>query len=315
MGIIKTAMMTGGGIYAVRTLAKTAEQHHDRHSDSSYAPERRSSPRNDSSYPRDGAYPPQGYWAPSPYQGQSQGQNQPRDMWDPNGNNNNDYSNYHDGQPRYWCPAPSSNYPNVGDDGRGRAQRGINGTNPTHDPYLCYAPAEKQHATSPTGAAPPMYSPRQPGFVLPERDERDDRYGQRSVDGGARGSSSMSAAAAGMAMDYLGKAKGRKGDSRGKGEALERGSEMLGKFFNAGIGSTIGIVDAGGLLDCFVGIQLALANPDNIPEKYDIVRRVVYYDVVDPVSPLAFKRTWTPDPEIDKLVFADQSIKEAVEVS
>ncbi|KAK5156080.1 hypothetical protein LTR04_005705 [Oleoguttula sp. CCFEE 6159] len=237
MGIIKTAMMTGGGIYAVRTLAKTAEHRHDRHSDSSHAPERRSSPRNqDNSYPRDGAYPPQGYWAPSPHQGQNQGQNQPRDTWDANRNNNNsnnndDYGNNYDSQPRYWCPAPNSNYPNVANDGRGRAQRSINGANPTDDSYPFYAPAEKQHATSTVGTAPPMYSPRQPGFVLPERDERDGYYGQRSVDGGARGSPSMSAAAAGMAIDYLGEAKGGKGGRRGKGEALERGSEMLGKFF------------------------------------------------------------------------------------
>lgn len=57
MGLIKTAMMTGGGIYAVKQLAKTAERRHDNQN---------SNNNNNRGYPSDNGYQNQGYSGP-PY--------------------------------------------------------------------------------------------------------------------------------------------------------------------------------------------------------------------------------------------------------
>jgi hypothetical protein len=52
MGLIKTAIMTGGGIYAVKKIAQAAEK-------------RRESPApNNQNYSRDGGYSNQGQWGP-----------------------------------------------------------------------------------------------------------------------------------------------------------------------------------------------------------------------------------------------------------
>ena len=59
MGLIKTAMMTGGGIYAVNKLAKTTERHYEQR------------PSNNSQQQYGPNYPPQGYWGP-PLPGQPQ---------------------------------------------------------------------------------------------------------------------------------------------------------------------------------------------------------------------------------------------------
>lgn len=54
MGLIKTAIMTGGGLYAVNKLAKTVESRHN------------SPSPNNQNYPRDNGYENgnQGYWGP-----------------------------------------------------------------------------------------------------------------------------------------------------------------------------------------------------------------------------------------------------------
>lgn len=79
MGLIKTAIMTGGGIYAVNKLVKTVERR-ERRSETQSQPSTRA-------YREDNGQP-QGYWGPPP----------PRPPFDPNS-----YSNYQD-QPQ-WYPA------------------------------------------------------------------------------------------------------------------------------------------------------------------------------------------------------------------
>lgn len=56
-----------------------------------------------------------------------------------------------------------------------------------------------------------------------------------------------------------------------------------------GMGLTNGIVDAGGLSDCLIGIHRGVAG-DDILDKYDTVRRGIYHDVVDKVTTANFKR-------------------------
>jgi hypothetical protein len=59
MGLIKTAIMTGGGLYAVNKLAKTAERRHDNRQQ---APLKSQSSRaQQENYPQQ-----QGYWGPPP---------------------------------------------------------------------------------------------------------------------------------------------------------------------------------------------------------------------------------------------------------
>lgn len=83
MGLIKTAILTGGGIYAVNKIAKSAENRHN------YPPPQNYPPQN-----YNPNYPPQGYWAPPPQgpppQGQQRGyppegyyNNQPQGQWGP----------------------------------------------------------------------------------------------------------------------------------------------------------------------------------------------------------------------------------------
>ncbi|MCJ1458410.1 hypothetical protein MMC28_008782 [Mycoblastus sanguinarius] len=88
MGLIKTAMMSGAGIYAVNKLAKTAERRND---SSSQAPTNNNSQYDSRGYPPQG----QGYWGPPPPNRQQQ-QPQSRDTNDRKG----------DGYPPqgYWYP-------------------------------------------------------------------------------------------------------------------------------------------------------------------------------------------------------------------
>lgn len=55
MGLIKTAIMTGGGIYAVKQLAKTAERRHENPTNNN---------NNNRDYPSDNGYQNQGYSGP-----------------------------------------------------------------------------------------------------------------------------------------------------------------------------------------------------------------------------------------------------------
>jgi 2-polyprenyl-6-methoxyphenol hydroxylase-like FAD-dependent oxidoreductase len=50
-----------------------------------------------------------------------------------------------------------------------------------------------------------------------------------------------------------------------------------------GLGLTGGLVDAGNLADCLIGIANGLAN-DDILDKYDEIRRAAWHDVINPMS-------------------------------
>lgn len=61
------------------------------------------------------------------------------------------------------------------------------------------------------------------------------------------------------------------------------------------MGLTGGLVDAGNLYDCLIGIHKGLAD-DSILDKYSDVRRDVYHNVIDPISSGNIQRMWQ-DPE------------------
>ena len=67
-------------------------------------------------------------------------------------------------------------------------------------------------------------------------------------------------------------------------------------MISAGIGMTSGLIDAGNVTDCLVGIHEGRAGND-ILDKYDRIRRDIYYRVIDPLSTTALQRQWTANPK------------------
>lgn len=63
-----------------------------------------------------------------------------------------------------------------------------------------------------------------------------------------------------------------------------------------GLGLTGGLVDVGGLAECFEGIQKGVAN-ESILDKYDEIRRKMWHEIIDPVSSSNFLRVSATDPE------------------
>jgi hypothetical protein len=63
-----------------------------------------------------------------------------------------------------------------------------------------------------------------------------------------------------------------------------------------GMGLTSGIVDVGGLFDCFVGIYEGLAD-ESILDKYSEIRRQKYHEIIDPISSQNILRLFDQDPE------------------
>lgn len=62
------------------------------------------------------------------------------------------------------------------------------------------------------------------------------------------------------------------------------------------MGLTGGIADVGSLYDCLVGIHTGQAD-DSILDKYDEVRRKIWYDIIDPVSSANIRRLFYQDPD------------------
>ena len=62
----------------------------------------------------------------------------------------------------------------------------------------------------------------------------------------------------------------------------------------SGLGLTCGMADVAGVVDCLTGISKGVAD-ESILDKYDEVRRKIYWDVSDPVSSSALRRMWTDD--------------------
>jgi hypothetical protein len=124
MGLIKTAILTGGGIYAVNKLAKTAESRHN---------------PPPASYPRQNYNPnylPQGYWGPPPQGYPPQGQQQRG----PDG--------YYNNQPEaQWGPPPN---------GLQAGQHAFNGNK--------YPPAESFYDSRAPNNNPPAYNQQQQGY-------------------------------------------------------------------------------------------------------------------------------------------------------
>lgn len=62
------------------------------------------------------------------------------------------------------------------------------------------------------------------------------------------------------------------------------------------MGLTGGIADVGGLSDCFYGMWSGQASAD-ILDRYDVVRRQIFQDFVDPISSQNIRRMHESDPE------------------
>lgn len=63
-----------------------------------------------------------------------------------------------------------------------------------------------------------------------------------------------------------------------------------------GLGLTGGFADAIGLSECLIGIHMGRAD-HSILDKYDEVRRAIYWNFTDPISTSNFMRVSTSDPE------------------
>lgn len=63
-----------------------------------------------------------------------------------------------------------------------------------------------------------------------------------------------------------------------------------------GLGLTGGLVDVGGLAECFEGIATGQADK-SILDKYDEVRRGLWHSVINPISSSNFLRVSATDPE------------------
>jgi 2-polyprenyl-6-methoxyphenol hydroxylase-like FAD-dependent oxidoreductase len=63
-----------------------------------------------------------------------------------------------------------------------------------------------------------------------------------------------------------------------------------------GLGLTGGMVDAGNLADCIIGIAEGIAD-DDILDKYDEIRRAKWHKIINPVSSDNIIRMHTKDPD------------------
>ena len=63
-----------------------------------------------------------------------------------------------------------------------------------------------------------------------------------------------------------------------------------------GLGLTGGMVDAGNLADCLIGLAEGIAN-DDILDKYDEIRRAMWHKIINPVSSDNILRMHSQDPE------------------
>lgn len=70
-----------------------------------------------------------------------------------------------------------------------------------------------------------------------------------------------------------------------------------------GLGLTGGMVDAGNLADCIIGIAEGIAD-DDILDKYDEIRRAMWHKIINPVSSDNILRMHTRDP--DKALETDE---------
>ena len=63
-----------------------------------------------------------------------------------------------------------------------------------------------------------------------------------------------------------------------------------------GLGLTGGMVDAGNLADCLIGLAEGIAN-DDILDKYDEIRRAMWHNIINPVSSDNILRMHSQDPD------------------
>jgi len=73
-----------------------------------------------------------------------------------------------------------------------------------------------------------------------------------------------------------------------------------------GLGLTGGMVDAGNLADCLIGIAEGIAD-DDILDKYDEIRRAMWHKIINPVSSDNILRMHTKDP--DRALEDDEFLK------
>ncbi|KAL2065431.1 hypothetical protein VTL71DRAFT_3101 [Oculimacula yallundae] len=197
MGLIKTAMMTGGGIYAVKQLAKTSERRHDNKNYNN---------NNGSQSSREGGYQNQpGYWGPGPGP-QGQGQQGPSR---PYYQDQREYSSYNQN--------PDSQYATRGPGPYGPNERDSYNQD-SYDQKRSYRDEDYQYQYQQRGAGqPPSYYPdqgqqqQQQGYVNQNGYQEESSRGG----GGSGGGASDMAGLAGMAMEFAG-GNEKRGDKAGK---------------------------------------------------------------------------------------------------
>lgn len=77
---------------------------------------------------------------------------------------------------------------------------------------------------------------------------------------------------------------------------LARNSISANSRYSGGLGLTGGLADVESLFDCLIGIHEGKAQ-DSILDKYDQVRREMWYKFIDPVSSGNLRRLNGQDPE------------------
>ena len=193
MGLIKTAMMSGVGIYGINKLAKSQEFRHSNPAPNNY-------PRDYNNYPPQGAQGG-GYWGPPGPPPRGSRQASPReDAY---------YGENPDQQQRQWYPPQG---PPDGRYARGYSADYEEEKYTPQDGEFAYQTRDRQYAT------PPPYGAQQQGYqqqALPYEPRR----------------SSPSAGAAGLmstAMEFVGNQQG--GDGK-KGKS-SKASGMIGEFLS-----------------------------------------------------------------------------------
>lgn len=181
MGLIKTAIMTGGGIYAINKIAKTAENRHQ-----NYQPNNQNTRGNGYANGNDGN------WGPPP---------------PPRGPPQNDYRYGDYPQDRQWNPSDNSNDT--------RFPRGYSSADFEDSKYQNAETDYQYQSRNRQALPPPSYYPQQ-GYSGSQNYDQSYDQSQNQNQNRGRGSPDV-AALADMAMGFVGR---KNSGSKGKGNMM-----------------------------------------------------------------------------------------------
>ena len=219
MGLIKTAIMTGGGLYAVNKIAKTAERRYDSRPQQAASNNQYAARSNDQQDARTFRFPSDSQQDPQSRQAQPQYQS--RDMYNDSRNEYPPQQPYYLANDNAYGPLPHGYLENSS------SQRAYPWEVPTRE-YMPasppYAPRQQMGFVEHEDQAydqPQRRSPRQPvGYVVPE--DRDYDQPQQRSGGTPLPAFAQQALSMAMAAGAQGK-RGKKGDGNAKGAELLAG--------------------------------------------------------------------------------------------